>query len=153
MAVISIYQYFTCQVDDREVKGGSLSSAKSITIADDEVHDATHKIAPETAVKLFDASEMETLGNFDFLYLESDLDVLIQYTTGVGVSDLYLVTELKGSGTAGEMGVGRVLNSDLAHLADGSVDSFDGTESVIGEVWAYNESTENTARVRIVAAT
>jgi hypothetical protein len=153
MAVISLYQYFTLTVDDREVKGGSLSEAKSITIGDDEVYDQTFKVAPETAIKIWDKTVNAGMGSFDFLWLESDLDVLVQLTTDAGSSDSYDVKELKGSGTSGTMGPALVLGSDDTQEPDGTIDLFDGTAGTIDEIWVYNEDDTNTARVRIVAAT
>jgi hypothetical protein len=153
MPSLLLYQFFVASVDGRDVKGGSLTSATSIALSDGELLDQTHKVAPETAVKLFDKTEMETLGAFAFMWLESDLDVLLQITTDVGGGDEYFVLELKGSGTAGKTGPALVLGSDLAHQLDGAVNAFDGTEDTIDEIWAYNASSDNTARVRIVAAT
>ena len=154
MASVQIYQYFVLNLPDgRTIQGGSLSQARGVTIGDGEVIDRSFKISPETAVKIFDAAEDEALGNFDYGWLECDLDVLVQYTADPGVGDVYFVTELKGSGTAGQMGPARILGSDLAHQLDGSVDLFDGTEDTIQEIWAYNEDATDTARVRIVLAT
>jgi hypothetical protein len=153
MATIQLYQYFVVDVDERSIKGGSLSRAKAITITDNEVYDQTFKVAPETAVKIYDASENDALGGFDFGWLECDLDVLIQSTTGVGVSDAYDVKTLKGSGTAGIMGPAKVFSSDVTQLLDGSIDAFDGTADTIGEIWAYNADSTDTARIRIVLAT
>lgn len=153
MATIQLFQFFVVDVDDRTVKGGSLSAAKSITLDDDEVYDQTVKVAPSTAVKIFDVAENEALGGADFIWLESDLDVLVQFTTSAGVSDAYDVKELKGSGVANTMGPALVLGSDDTQLLDGSIDTFDGTADTIGEIWVYNESATATARVRIVVAT
>jgi hypothetical protein len=153
MASIQLYQYFVVGIDDRDVKGGSLSRATSIAIGDNEVSDQTFKIGTESAVKIWDKTENEAMGDFDFLWLESDLDVLVQFTTDAGGDDEYFVKELKGSGTANEMGPALVLGSDLAHQFDGTVDAFDGTEDTIDEIWVYNEDATNTARVRRVVAT
>ncbi len=154
MPAVQIYQYFTTMIDGRSVVGGSLSEARSITLGDGEVYDQTFKIAASGIVKIFDVSENEALGDADFIWLEADRDVLIQFTAGAGgASEAYDVKELAGSGTAGQMGPAIVLGSDLGHKSDGSVDLFDGTEDVIGEVWAKNEDSTETARVRIVVAT
>ena len=153
MASIQLFQYFVLDLDERSVKGGSLSRAKSITIADNEVSDQTFKVAPETAVKIWDKTENEAMGDFDFLWLESDLDVLAQVTTDAAGDDEYFIVELKGSGTAGQMGPALVLGSDLAHQFDGTVDLFDGTEDTVDEIFVYNEDDTDTARVRRVVAT
>jgi hypothetical protein len=153
MATIYVYQYFTVTVDDRPVQGGALNTPKGIAIGDDEVYDQTFKLAAQTAMKIWDKTENEAMGDFDFLWLESDLDVLVQFTTDAGTDDEYFVMELKGSGTAGIMGPALVLGSDLAHQFDGTVDAFDGTEDTIDEIWVYSEHATNTPRVRLVAAT
>jgi hypothetical protein len=153
MATIQLYQYFTVDIDDRPVKGGSLTEPKSITLTDNEIADQTFKVAPATAVKIWDKTENESMGNFDFLWLETDLDVLVQFTTDAGTSDAYDVKELKGSGTAGTMGPAMVLGSDDTQILDGSIDVFDGTADTIDEIWVYNEDDTDTARVRLVVAT
>lgn len=153
MATISVYQFFTVEIDDRSVSGGSRTIAKSITIADNEVFDQTFKVGTSSAVKVWDKTENEALGNFDFLWLESDLNLLVQFTTDAGTTDAYDVKELKGSGTAGTMGPALVLGSDDTQLLDGTIDTFDGTADTIDEIWVYNESTTATARCRIVVAT
>lgn len=153
MATIKVYQYFTVDVDDRTVSGGSLSVARSIAITDNEIYDQTFKIPPSTPVKIWDKTENEALGNFDFLWIESDRDVLLQFTTDAGTTDAYDLKELKGSGEAGTMGPALVLGSDDTQLQDGSIDAFDGTADTIDEIFAYNESASDTARLRIVVAT
>lgn len=153
MATVKVYQYFTLDVDERAVSGGSLSVARSIPITDNEVADQTFKIPPLSAVKVWDKSENEALGNFDFLWMESDRDLLVQFTTDAGTSDAYDIKELKGSGEAGTMGPALVLGSDLAQLLDGSIDTFDGTEDTVDEMWVHNESATDTARLRVVVAT
>ena len=153
MGTINVYQYATIMIDGRPIQLGSLSEARSITLGDDEVTSQTFKIAAETAVKIWDSAENEAMGGFDFLWIESDLDVLIQCTTGVAVTDAYDVKTLKGSGTSGTMGPALVLGSDVSQLLDGSIDTFDGTADTVGEVWAYNADATEDARLHIVVAT
>ncbi|MHC4121715.1 MAG: hypothetical protein ACYSWO_29945 [Planctomycetota bacterium] len=153
MASIQLYQYFCGTIDGEPIQGGSLSQARSVTLGDDEVNSQTFKIAAEGIVKVWDAVEDEAMGDFDLLWLESDLNVLVQYTADPGVTDVYVTQELKGSGTAGEMGVARVLNSDRMDKLDGTIDTFDGTEATIKEIWIKNPSTTDVARVRRVVAT
>lgn len=153
MASIQVYQYFVVDVDERHITGGSLSKARSITIGDNEIFDQTFQVAAETAVKVWDKTENEALGNFDFLWMETDLGVLVQFCTDAGTTDAYDVKELAGSGTANVMGPALVLGSDDTQLLDGSIDTFDGTADTIDEIWVYNEDDTDTARVRVVVAT
>lgn len=154
MGSVRLYQYFVIDIPgETPIKGGSLSKAKSISLSDGEVYQQTFKVAAETAMKIWDKTENEALGAFSFLWLESDLDVLVQFTTDAGTTDAYDVKELKGSGTANEMGPALVLGSDDTQLLDGSIDTFDGTADTIDEIWVYNEDDSDTARVRIVCAT
>ena len=127
--------------------------AKSLALSDNELSDQTFKVAPETAVKVWDKSENEAMGDFDFLWLESDLDVQVQFTTDAGTSDAYDVKTLRGSGTAGQMGPALVLGSDATKLLDGSIDTFDGTADTVDEIWVYNADDTDTARVRVVVGT
>lgn len=156
MATISLYQFFTVEIDAREVSGGSRTIARKVEITDNEAADQTFKIAPQTAVKIWDKTENEAMGNFDFLWLESDLDLLVQFTTDAGTSDAYDVKKLKGSGEAGTMGPALVLASDGTQLLDGNIDwNPVGTPSAgtIDEIWVYNEDATDTARLRMVVAT
>lgn len=152
MATIQIYQFAVVDIDGRGVKLGSLSDPRCVAITNDEVFDQTLKVAPETATKVWDKTENEAMGAFAFLWMESDLDVLVQFTTDAGTSDSYDVKTLKGSGTAGQMGPAIVLGSDDTQLLDGSIDTFDGTDGTVDEIWVYNPDTTNTARVRVMAA-
>ncbi len=155
MATIYVYQYFTVDIDARSVSGGSRTVARSVAITDNELSDQTFKVPPETAVKIWDKTENEAMGNFDFLYLESDLDLLIQFTTDAGASDAYDVKTLKGSGTSGSMGPALILASDATQLTDGTIDWAGGspTADTIDEIWVYNASASDTARLRQVVAT
>lgn len=154
MSVVQVYQYF---VIDRNgsppVQGGSLSQARSIPLGDGEVIDRCFKVPPETAIKIWDAAEDEALGGADFIWLESDLDLLVQFTSSAGVSDVYDVKTLKGSGTAGQMGPALVLGSDATQLLDGTIDQFTGSADTLDELWAYNSDDTDTARIRLVVAT
>lgn len=154
MAVVQLYQY---AVIDRPgfppVQAGSLSEARSITLGDGEVADQTFKIAASGIVKVFDAAENEALGNADFIWIESDRDVWLQFTTDVASTNAYDVKELKGSGTAGQMGPALVLGTDDTQLQDGTVDLFDGTADTIDEIWVKNQSSTEVALVRIIVGT
>ena len=153
MGTLQVYQYVVGSIDGRPIQLGSLSAARSITLGDDEVIQQTHKVAATTAVKVWDKTEMETMADFDFFAIESDRDVLVQFTTDAGGDDEYFVVEVIGSGTANVPGPLTILSSDLAHQFDGTVDAFDGTEDTIDEIWVYNEHASNTARVHVVIAT
>lgn len=153
MGTIQVYQYATINIDDRPIQIGSLSVARSVSIADDEVTDQTFKIAASGVVKVWDSAENEAMGDFDFLWMESDRDVWVQFTTSAGSSDVYHIKELKGSGTANVMGPALVLGSDDSQLQDGTIDLLDGTADTIDEIWILNQSASYVARVRVVVAT
>ena len=153
MPSVQVYQYFVVNIDGNPIRGGSLSEARSISLTDGEIADQTFKVGPETAVKIWDKTENEAMGNFDFLWLETDLNVLVQFTTDAGTTDAYDVKKLWGSGTAGQMGPAFVLGSGATQLLDGSIDTFDGTADTVDEIWVYNSDDTDTARVRLVVAT
>ena len=153
MPALQLYQYFCVNIDGNPIRGGSLSEARSIALGDGEVSDQTFKVGPETAVKVWDKTVNSAMGDFDFLWLESDLDVQVQFTTDAGTTDAYDVKELKGSGTAGQMGPALVLGSDATKLLDGSIDTFDGTADTVDEIFVYNADDTDTARVRVVVGT
>jgi len=153
MASIQIYQYFTVDIDGHTVQGGSLSKARNVTLGDGELIDRAFKIGTESAVKVFDKTEDGALGDFNFLWMETDLDVLVQFVTDAEGTDAYDVKTLKGSGTAGQMGPALVLGSDVTQLLDGTVDTFDGTADTVDEIWVYNEDATDTAKIRVVVGT
>ena len=153
MASVQLFQHFVINENERITTGGSLSKAKSITLGDGEVTDQTFKVAPVTAVKIWDKTENEAMGNWDFLWLESDLDVSVQFTTDAETTDAYDVKSLKGSGVSGEMGPALVLGSDDTKLLDGAIDVFTGTADTVDEIWVYNADASDTARVRLVVGT
>ncbi len=153
MAVVQLYQYFVIDKGGSPVQGGSLSEARSITLGDGELIDRSFKIGTTSAVKVWDKTADAALGDFNFLWMETDLDVLVQFTSDAGTTDAYDVKTLKGSGTAGQMGPALVLGSDITQLLDGAIDVFTGTADTIDEIWVYNEDATNTARVRLVVAT
>lgn len=154
MSTAQIYQYVVIDRPGRPaVQIGSLSEARSVALGDGEVIDRDFSVAALGIVKIFDKTEDESLGNFDLLSLECDLDLWIQFTTDAGTTDAYDVKKLKGSGTAGEMGPAMILGSDNTQLPEGTIDAFDGAADTIDEVWAYNPDDTNAARIRLVVAT
>ena len=77
MATVQVFQFAAIDLGGgRVVKAGSLSEARCVNISADDVSDQTFSVAPHTAVKLFDAAA--ALGGFTFLWLECDLDLLLQ---------------------------------------------------------------------------
>lgn len=152
-ASVQLIQYFVITSSGQTIKGGSLSEPKSIALADGEVIDRNFKVAAEGIVKIFDVVEDEALGDFDFLWIETDRDVLVQFTTAAADTDAYDVKTLAGSGTAGVMGPALVLGSNVGMETDGTIDAFDGGSDYVEEVWVKNESTTEVARVRLVVAT
>jgi hypothetical protein len=154
MASVQLYQYAVIDIPgETPKKMGSLTEAKTIDLDDAEVFDQTFKVAASGVTKIFDVAENEALGDADFIWMECDLDVWVQFTTSAGASDVYYVEELKGSGTANKMGPARVLGSDNSQLQDGTIDLLDGTADTIDEIWVKNQDSTNAARVRIVVAT
>ena len=154
MSVAQIYQYVVIDRPGRPaVQIGSLSEARSVALGDGEVIDRDFSVAASGIVKIFDKSEDESLGNFDFLSLECDLDLWIQFTTDAGTTDAYDVKKLSGSGTAGQMGPAMILGSDDTQLLDGTIDALDGTADTIDEIWVRNADTTDAARIRLVVAT
>ena len=150
MPLVELYQSFSVIIDDRVVKGGSPTLAKSILLEIGGIYDQTFAIDALGIVKIYDAAENEALGGFVFLWLEADFDCWVQFTSDVGVTDAYDIKELAGSGVCGVMGPALVYGSDDSHKLTGSVDLFNGTVSTVGEIWVKNQSSSEGARVRIV---
>ena len=110
-------------------------------------------IAVSTIDTLFDASS-GPLGDFDFLLIATDRDVILEFTTdqndGVG-DEIYTMT-LKGTGVTGEYGVPLILGSDVSK-ANYTVNFAAGTDDVIDRIRCKNEDATNTANVIIITAT
>jgi len=148
-ATLKLISHVIVDIDGKPYQAGNLAQARTITLGSDLVYESVFSVAPTTAVKLFDIAE--NLSDFDFLLIETDLTVLLQFATN-GATE-YDVKELLGSGTANSYGIPFLLGSDDTQQQDGTIDLFDGTADTIEQIYAYNESATDTARVHILAAT
>ena len=148
-ATLKLISHVIVDIDGKPYRAGSLTQARTLTLGSDLVFEQVYSVAPTTAVKLFDIAE--NLADFDFLLIETDLTVLLQFSTNAASE--YDVKELLGSAVANSYGFPFILGSDDTQQQDGTVDLFDGTADTIEQIYAYNESATDTARVHILAAT
>ena len=151
-ATLKLISHVIVDIDGKPYQAGSLTQARTIALGSDLPYEMVFSVPPSTpttAVKLFDIAE--NLADFDFLLIETDLTVLLQFATN-GATE-YDVKELLGSGTANSYGIPFLLGSDDTQQQDGTIDLFDGTADTIEQIYAYNESATDTARVHILAAT
>jgi len=139
-------------LNGKRISFGSTVKPVAIAIAG-EARETTLQIAASSVETLFDASS-GPIGDFDFLLIASDRDVVLEFTTdqndGVG-DELYTMT-LKGTGTEGEYGVPVMLGSDVS-IANYTENFGGGTDDVIDRIRAKNEDASNTANVIIIVAT
>lgn len=148
-ATLKLISHVIVDIDGKPYQAGSLTVARTLTLGSDLVFEQIYTVAPTTAVKLFDVAE--NLADFDFLLIETDLDVLLEFITNTAAN--YYRQALLGSATANSYGIPFMLGADDTDQQDGTVAAFDGTADTIEQIYAYNESATDTARVHILAAT
>jgi len=149
MGTLKLISHAIVDIDGKPYQLGSLTIARTLSLGSDLPYERVFSVAPTTAVKIFDIAEY--LPDFDFLWIETDLDVLVQFATNSSAE--YFVKKLLGSGTANSYGVPFTLGADDTQRQDGTINLFDGTADTIEQIYACNESATDTARVHIFAAT
>lgn len=128
MATVNLYQKFTVTDAAGNVySDGSTTTARTITAGDGAVFDRTYKIGSTTLTELW-KDETPCTTNFDFLYIESDVDGEIQLvcneggTTGASNLECGMCFKLKA-------GVAFTLASDGSRNQGSSASNIDTWES------------------------
>ena len=163
MATLSLTTHFTVDIDDDDshtITGGSTTATDSITIT--HYFDKRYSITNTTLTEIWNDT---MLGDFDFLWVESDQTVALQLVCNEGGA-------LSGSDIQNGFcvkliaGVPFVLGSDdSSHMGDMAgtfnesnhgteIDTWESTwgADVIDRIECYNSS-GSTANVRVFAAT
>ncbi len=151
-ATLKLIRYAIVDIDGKPYRLGHLTEEVTITLGDELVHEHVHSVGPGTIVKIFDVDE--DLADFDFLWIESDLDVMLEFVVDddADVGEVASTFPLEGSGTANSYGVPFILGRDDAY-ANYTVAFAAGTLDVIETIRARNLDDTDTARVHIFAAT
>ena len=177
MATLSLTTHFTVDIDDDDshtITGGSTTATDSFTIS--HYFDKRYQIADETITELWSDAQMAgalsgstTVGDFDFLWIESDQVGHIQLVCNEG-GTLASTADIQ-NGFCVELiaGVPFILGSDTSrHMGDmaGSfteanhnteMDTWESTwgtsSSIVIDRIEWYHSTSSVANVRIFAAT
>ena len=156
MASVNLYMKFDyTDADGNLYSDGSTSTAKTISIDGGEIFDRTYSIASGTITEILSDS---MIGDFDFLWIESDQAGEIQLVCNeggtTGASNLVNAWVVKLNA-----GVPLVLSNDdsrnRAGLADGTdINSWETnwTADTIDRIEFYH-TTGSTAKVRVIAIT
>jgi hypothetical protein len=127
--------------------GGSsfTDQPKTQTMAGGESYDRTFSVTSSSIQLLFDVANSD-LSTFEFMYIESDQDGMVEFITDDNASsgELYQPHEIKA-------GKPYMIDSDSALSGSGSAKLFNGAADVI-EAVRYKNTTSTTANVRCVAA-
>lgn len=133
-------------VDGELIAGGSFESPTSISVTG-EIHQQVFSVEANSTQLLYN----NELSGFTFLWIQSDRDIILEFTTDVGndVGDEVYTLELAGTGTANLYGVPFILGSDDSY-ANYTVNFAGGTLDVIDRIRCRNLDTSNAAKVKIV---
>ena len=145
MATLNVYQAYELTIDGEQLVGGSRSAPVQITV-DGKRKEWYRSLATATTVTCWDGTDTnEALSNFDFLYIESDQSIIVEFTTDYGnqVGDELYAIEVQASRPL-------MLCCDDAFAAYTSISS--NTEDVIDRVRIRNVS-GSTANVRVLLIT
>lgn len=146
-ATLRFWRGFHVEVDGVARRGGDIAQPVSITIAG-AVKDDVKVIGTTTTWDAWASGAEEPLSDFDFLWIESELDgVQVELTIdkGAEVGREVLTITLKKD-------VPLVLADD-AGFANYTVDFAGGTLDVIDQIRIRNPDGTNTANVRLFMAT
>lgn len=146
-ATLKLRTSFEVEIDGNIFTGGDPNVPQTISLAGAYL-DATKVIAVSTTWDVWDAAGEEPIADFDFLYIESELDdVLVELTTddNNGVGDEHYVIQLKKN-------IPFILGSDTGQ-ANYTKDFAALTADVIDRIRIRNPDASNTATVRVFAAT
>lgn len=145
MGTVALRQSFTADLGGDRHSGGHEGEVLLITCGSDAHDDRSFSIAQNTTKTLWDATT-SPCADFDFLWIESDVEVIVELITdqnaGVG-KEVYTVTLLPGCPL--------VLGTDQSY-ANYTTNFAGGTLDVIDKILCRNLE-EDTATVRIFVAT
>jgi hypothetical protein len=154
MASVNLYMKFDyTDADGNLYSDGSTSTAKTISIDGGEIFDRTYSIASGTITEILSDS---MIGDFDFLWIESDQAGEIQLvcneggTTGASNLENGWVVKLNA-------GVPFILSNDDSRNQAGAATNIDTWETnwtadTIDRIEFYH-TTGSTAKVRVIAIT
>lgn len=145
MATLRVWQCYELDVDGERIVGGSRSAPVEITV-DGKRKEYYRSLATSTTVTVWAGTDTnEPISNFDFMYVESDQNVILELTTDVGneVGDEKYAIEVQANRPF-------TLCSDDAFAGYTSISS--NTEDVIDTVKIRNAS-GSTANVRVILIT
>lgn len=130
---------------------GDLGTALQLSVTG-RVFDQTFSIGTSTAVKVFDIDE--DLGDFDFLCITCDFDLMLELVTDDdgNVGEEFCTMGLLGTGKANKHGIPFILARDDSY-ANATVAFAGGTLDLIETIRVKNLSGSQAATCRVFAVT
>ncbi len=154
MAVLSITQHFTVEVDGVTYSGGSTTTPQTLTVGSTSelVYDQTYEVAASTAAPNGSAVATEIYNNttqatFDFLFVLSTTDALMQILVNEDdAAQSSIVIELKAD-------IPFMIFSDTAmHGTEGNTDVWEASFALdIIDRIEYHQSSGAASKVRVFA--
>lgn len=145
MGTLNVFQAYELTIDGEQLVGGSRSAPVQITVDGKRKEWYRSLATATTAVVWNGTSTDEPISDFDFLFIESDQNLILELTTDVGneVGDEKYAVEVQANRPL-------MLCSDDAYAAYTSISSC--TADVIDKVQVRNVS-GTTASVRVLLIT
>jgi hypothetical protein len=149
MAVsVKIYDLFEADIGGEIKAGGSVRTARTIALTDDDVHEKKATIANAATpnnfkiVTMWDSS-VDPLTSYRFGWIETDAAILIEFRDGAKFS----IRELAANGRM-------ILDSDsMDNVTLVAADTVHGTMGDVDRIRVKNNVTLTTANVRLVLMT
>ena len=146
MATLNVYQHFYMTISGDTVARGSRSAPTAITV-DGQKKEWNRSLATATTALVWDGTATdEPLSNFDFLYIKSDQDLLVEFTCDKGAEVGTVVFARKVLASEPMM----ILHDDA--MANYTAAFATGTADVIDRIRVRNTS-GSTAVVDVVLVT
>lgn len=145
MATLNVWQAYELTDNGVQIVGGSRAASKQITVAGQR-KEAEKSLATATTWDVWTTGSSEPLTDFDFLWVESDKNVLLELTVDQnnGVGTVVFAIEVQAN-------VPFLLCADDA-MANYTANFATGTEDVIDKIRIRNVSGQ-TAIVRVLLIT
>ena len=138
MATLSLWARAEIRLDGEDITFGSMVRPVTRTLTQCARRVIT--VAASTTVEIFDAST-DAVTDFDFLWLASDYDLRVEFTTDLAadVGTVISTMTLRGTASSNKYGFPLILGDD-ASFANHTANFATGTIDVIDRIRVKNES-------------
>ena len=145
MPTLHLYQMMDVEIENQRITLGSIAKPERITVNDPHLF-ATKSVATLTTWDVWASGTEEPITDFDFLWIESDTNVILELTTDKDADVGTVVSTIEISANKP-----LVMTSDASYALH-TADFATGTIDVIDQLRIRN-ATAGTAKVRVFLAT